>query len=133
MSNYSIENHRLELNAAMTVLTVYDESHAVVDSFNLSTAHRLQCESGDYVIECTTMPSGFIQNYDPAEDDSLSFTDTEGLGISDLRTVRSQFAYHLDECPMVMQFTDGELLVHSPCGDPCALPLEDCCTITEPS
>ncbi len=133
MSNYSIENHRLEFNADFSVLKVFTKTPAaLVNTFDLATAHRLKTESGDYVITSTTMPGGYLQKIKSAEADTFVFQDSEGIAISDLRTVkvRSTFTYHLDSCPIVLQFTEPELTVQCPCsGSPCTAPDEACCTI----
>lgn len=132
MATYSIEDYELALNTTLTELKVIVKSDkSVLTTFDLATARRLQCASGNYDIQTTEMPSGFYQLFDYTEDDSLAFTDTEGLGISDLRTVRSSFTYHLDQCPIVMQHIDSKLKVQSACESPCEAPLEDCCTIEE--
>ena len=135
MSNYSIENHLLELSADLAQLKVFTKSpKAIVNTFDLTTAHRVKTESGDFVITATTMPSGFLQKFKVADGDSFSFTDADGIGISDLRTVkvRAQLTYHLGACPIVMQFADAELTVQCPCtGSPCTAPQSECCTIVE--
>jgi hypothetical protein len=129
MPNFSIANHTLSLTSNFSTLEVYDSDPSLVDSFDLSDAHRVRCTDGNYVVEGVEMPSGFVQHFVLAQEDTFGFLAEDGIGISDLRTVRSQFSYHLDECPVVLQCVDEELLVQSPCTGACSAPSAACCDI----
>lgn len=137
MSNYSILNHTLSLNTTFSVLSVQDATATTVATFALGVPHLVKCESGDYVIQSTEMPGGHYQNFDAAENDTFNFVNTDGIGISDLRTLKNgtpaqaTFSYHLNACPITMQYLDGELVVQSPCtSSDCEIPSANCCTIS---
>jgi hypothetical protein len=133
MSNYSIENHSLSLNADLNLLNVSTKSPVgLAASFALSTAHRVKTLNGDFVIAPAELGDGFKQPFSPDQSDAFRFTDSDGIGISDLRTLKlSQFYYHLNR-PIIMQSTDGILTVECPCASSaCTAPSSECCTIEE--
>jgi hypothetical protein len=134
MPNYSIANHLLVLNSTFSDLEVRDRSdNSLVTSFDLDTAHSVACADGNYQVASTTSGTGYLQNFDPTLDHSFVFEDEDGIGISDLRVEKlSQFTYHLDMCPIILQLVDSVLEVECPCaGAPCVAPSTTCCTVVE--
>jgi hypothetical protein len=130
MSNFSMTSYSLVLNSNLSVLSVKASDNTTVATYNLEVAYRLECKDAKYVIEATEMAATYRKSFTVSEGDSFSFSDADGIGISDLRIdCRAQYTYHLDECPLVLQNVEGVLLAQSPCTAPCTAPNDACCTI----
>lgn len=135
MAIYSIDDHEIRLNSSLSVLTVFHTGdNATVATYVLTKAMSISTSGDDYLLsETETTEDHNCQGFDPANSDSFSFSARLGIGISDLRTVRCQFNYHLDACPIVILNEDGVMKVYSPCptSGSCTQPSATCCTITE--
>jgi hypothetical protein len=134
MPNYSISNHLLSYNADFDTLHVTNTDDNAVVNYDLSTAHELKVQDGNYVLSSSSVPSGWhVQKFKASENDTLSVQQTDHLGVSDLRVERrANFTYHLEECAIRLKYDVDRLLVYSPCdGQNCPVPSTVCCTIEE--
>jgi hypothetical protein len=132
MACYSIENHQLTFYDGLSTLSVINTDNSEeVESYNLSSSpYKLEMDGDDYKITAVSLPTGqFRQEFKVAEEDSFGIVLRTGIGISDLRTTRSNFEYDLDGCPIIMKYADSALGVYSPCTGGCAQPASACCEI----
>jgi hypothetical protein len=135
MASYSISNHKLIYNSDFSTLYVKLNNNTLVETYDLSSAHRLECISGNYDITATTIGTGLYgQPFNAGDSDhwEIAANSKDHLGITDLRVERrSLFTYDLEACYVKLKFEDGKLTVYSPCTGYCSEPSSTCCTIVE--
>lgn len=133
MPSFSISGHTLAYNSDFSLLLVKDTDGGLVDDFDLSSPHEIECASGDYVITSVgSVPAGNLRYFDSNEGDQMR---AGNIGVTDLRTECKLIVhtYHLDVCPIVVHFANDKLKVQAPCPSmgSCAAPDTACCTTTE--
>ncbi len=126
MSEYAIADHLIRLEENASVLKVYQLTE--LESINLENdTAKVEVVNENYQVDVVPPVSYFEQDIDEGYANTFRFVNKGFIGSADLRDTKvTQFNYFLNNCPVYLRRAPVQLIIGSPCADPCAAPNTGC-------